>query len=309
MDWRASLCLLFLILSGCTSVETESPVATPHEQQRTGTASLTGTVLDIELRPLEGASVQALPVGAPEQGALVVSDADGRFRIDNLEAGRYAVEASRIGYRSALRQGVMVEAGGEANVGFVLEPLPSFEPHHETIPLPGTLTLGFYLMDPVVGRTGTALTSGGSLFKTILENETGPIVAMVAELYYTPTSAVCRGDIYSVVHGPTYNSGKPAAPDTWITAVENRSTESYLYVPRAGGHSNAMDSPERVSANGGQPLETTGRWLILSYSLSKGTLGTPVDYTCLQDQKFEQMWTIFYVADPPEDGWSSLPDN
>jgi hypothetical protein len=82
------------------------------------TAALTGRVLDRDTRaPLSGAVITVQPGG--EQG---LSGEDGRFRIVGLTPGMVTVEASFLGYATAVETSVMLRTSRPTYVEFELAP-------------------------------------------------------------------------------------------------------------------------------------------------------------------------------------------
>ncbi len=87
-------------------------------------AALEGRVLAADMTPAEGAVVRVTSVasGAAWQ---VVTDARGRYFLENVEAGGpYIVEARRIGFAASRRGGITLTLGHRHRVDFVLQPSP-----------------------------------------------------------------------------------------------------------------------------------------------------------------------------------------
>ena len=81
--------------------------------------TITGTVKDPAGAPFPGAFVQA----RNEKTKItmhVLSDKQGRYRVDNLPAGDYEVRAKATGYKSDPRGGVKLAAGDSAALDFAL---------------------------------------------------------------------------------------------------------------------------------------------------------------------------------------------
>ncbi len=84
------------------------------------TAVVTGRVVDAETRaPLSGALVRVLP-----QGLEVLSDDQGRFRIEGVIPGLVAVQASFLGYAPARETDVMARTSRPTFVELALVPAP-----------------------------------------------------------------------------------------------------------------------------------------------------------------------------------------
>lgn len=90
--------------------------------------TLFGTVSDDELRPIGGANVSLLKA---EREA--VTDASGRYAIEGLAPGVYAVAVLVEGFEPDARK-AEVFAGEATWANFTLRPLPTIEPYVEVIP-------------------------------------------------------------------------------------------------------------------------------------------------------------------------------
>jgi virginiamycin B lyase len=76
------------------------PAARPDPaapEERGATAACTGTVADMAHHPLKSALVSAQRTGSGET-TIVISDADGRFRIPQLAPGRYEISVNKPGF-------------------------------------------------------------------------------------------------------------------------------------------------------------------------------------------------------------------
>ncbi|QKZ15251.1 TonB-dependent receptor [Spirosoma sp. KUDC1026] len=85
------------------------------------TSALSGRVTDAKKESLIGATVQALytPTGAKY---AAVTDADGRYRINNMSAGGpYEVSVSYVSYKTATRSDVTLPLGETTTLNIVLE--------------------------------------------------------------------------------------------------------------------------------------------------------------------------------------------
>ena len=111
---------------------------------QTSTGNIYGTVTGNDGTPLPGVTVTLSGVGAPLD---TITDAQGRFRFPSLSPGSYSLKAELAGYGSAMRGGVTVNIGRNADVAMALNPSVS-----ETI----TVTAEAPLLD--VRRTGTGAT-------------------------------------------------------------------------------------------------------------------------------------------------------
>src|ERR1041385_5335941 len=73
--------------------------------------SLTGTVTDKNSKPLSGASIHILNTNS---GAI--SDKDGKFEINNLENGKYALEVTAVGFASTQLETTISAGSNELSI-------------------------------------------------------------------------------------------------------------------------------------------------------------------------------------------------
>ncbi len=104
-------------LCGVGLVVLAAGAATGHAQ-----AGIHGIVTDsVTSAPLEGARVIALDA-ADTPAASAISDARGRFRLERLPGGWYAVLVTRIGYAPRRVEGVTLASDGVAELALALGP-------------------------------------------------------------------------------------------------------------------------------------------------------------------------------------------
>lgn len=106
-------------LDGFPSLPSELVVAAPVAATAAATSTIAGRVYAVtRAMPLEGATVRVV-----ELGREATSDAQGRFALDGVPPGRYALEAFVGGRRVGRLEGVPVEAGRSTEVALVSEAL------------------------------------------------------------------------------------------------------------------------------------------------------------------------------------------
>ena len=98
---RLILCLLTASLAPSVVIAQTPPRDRPRARAQIGTAAIRGRIFAGDTgRPLRRARIN---VSAPElgdEGRTVSTDADGRYEVTDLPAGRYDLRASRSGYLS-----------------------------------------------------------------------------------------------------------------------------------------------------------------------------------------------------------------
>ena len=84
------------------------------------TATISGVVHDQTGAVLPGVSIQVIN---RETGTtrMVISDDEGRYRVPALDAGTYAVEGSLTGFRTVVREGIVLTVGSQAVVDLTTE--------------------------------------------------------------------------------------------------------------------------------------------------------------------------------------------
>src|SRR3979490_2426270 len=83
-------------------------------------ATITGTVTGPDGAPFRAAFVQARNAKT-KITVMVLSDNSGRYRIENLPAGDYQVQAKTIGYRSDPRSGIVLTTNQNASFDWRLQ--------------------------------------------------------------------------------------------------------------------------------------------------------------------------------------------
>src|ERR1700730_12055527 len=83
-------------------------------------ATVTGSVKSTDGPPLRGAFVQAQNTGTRVL-VSVLTYKDGRYRIENLPAGKYQVQVKAMGYRAESRTDVSLTAEHNASYDFALQ--------------------------------------------------------------------------------------------------------------------------------------------------------------------------------------------
>src|ERR1700676_4120885 len=82
-------------------------------------ASVTGSVKSPDGTPFRGAFVQAQNAGTRVL-VSVLTDKDGRYRIENLAAGKYEVQVKAVGYKADPQKDVTLSAEQNATYDFLL---------------------------------------------------------------------------------------------------------------------------------------------------------------------------------------------
>jgi virginiamycin B lyase len=83
-------------------------------------ATITGTVKNADGAPFQGAFVEAQNA-TTKITLIVLSDSQGRYRVENLPAGDYRLQIKAVGYRADPRNAVTLTAEQDASFDFVLQ--------------------------------------------------------------------------------------------------------------------------------------------------------------------------------------------
>ena len=83
------------------------------------TATILGTVTDTSGAAIPEANVQARNVGTG-QTQTIVADAQGRYRMPDLNVGDYEIQAAKPGFSTLVRKGVTLTVGGQVVADFAL---------------------------------------------------------------------------------------------------------------------------------------------------------------------------------------------
>lgn len=134
----ACFVLLLFLLAGCAGKA--GPSATSAGPEPNGdvlppgaTNLLEGTVKTVELAPLEGVLIQLEGTNQTRE-----TDDSGSYRFESLPPRDYIVSAAKEGYRTKTQRAV-IEDDRIFQLDFVLDPVPSARPYHETAQFTGLI--------------------------------------------------------------------------------------------------------------------------------------------------------------------------
>lgn len=134
---RARALLLTLVvlsasLAGCSGGGDSGGAAQVSDDLSATHGTVVGLITDDEARPIEEAAVAVRTVKASPITIKIFTNAEGRFRIDNVPAGRQTVVAEKNGYEEAAST-VTIIPGAENTVRLVLRPSAITE--YKVVPL------------------------------------------------------------------------------------------------------------------------------------------------------------------------------
>jgi len=105
----ALLSILLLAISGAARMEAQG-----------ATATILGTVTDSTGAAVPDAAVQVRNVGT-DAGQTVTSDAQGRYRVPDLNVGQYEVRGTKMGFQTVVHSGIELTVGVQAVVDLSLQ--------------------------------------------------------------------------------------------------------------------------------------------------------------------------------------------
>jgi len=111
VEVRLTFAMLFLIACGSVFV--------PRLAGQGATATILGTVTDSSGATIPDASVQVQNAGTGATQSAT-SDAEGRYRVADLPVGNYQVQASKMGFSTAVHAGITLTVGAQSVVDFSL---------------------------------------------------------------------------------------------------------------------------------------------------------------------------------------------
>jgi hypothetical protein len=282
-----------VIMAGCVGTtadpQTHEPPSTVDANQ--GTGSIKGRVIDDEGFPIAGATAQVVKnANRSEEPLSANTNTTGEFLFKGLKPDKYFVVVNKLGYMAPAAKIVTVVEDAPTLTFFELVPQRIAEPWSEAIPY--TVRFTTQVCTLVLGSSScTTVYSSANITKTkeVKENETGLLETAILEAEFEHEVSSCKAGVRTTLRAP-----KLAA--TWATAPENTTSPTRLFVPRTGDHANAM-----ADSKGNIPFDTSGPWSVYSWPFARGSLGTPVDVSCMTETPVRIWWSLFYGAPAPID--------
>lgn len=132
MRWGLVVAFVALLAAGCSD-----PASKASDEPATESASVAGVVVDVAVRPIEGAAVTIPAV----PGVAATTAADGTFRIGGLAPGAVVLQVEKDGYLLAVAQTQAV-VGDAPLVKVVLEDSLETKPYLVQEAFEGLMTCG-----------------------------------------------------------------------------------------------------------------------------------------------------------------------
>lgn len=303
-----------ILLAGCAGPDT-SPASLPPEERsdvespgdlRQDAATLSGTVFNDQQEPVGGALV-----GILEYDLTATSDEAGGFRFRNLAPGPVTVTAARLGFESAAKR-ITLEPLKEASVVFLLAPIPTSDPFHETFPYDGYFTckMGLPTQSAACGsilaigfRTDDLLWANDRAFQWW--NLSRPdYVTIIGELTWNPGTAATSTKLRSSFDHERFGSH-------WFCGQEGPKPIYYRYERDLDlGTKDTGDcqgNSSQVTVDPRQPI--FGKPLVTGFRVPFGGTSPPDNppvYLAFQ-QRVTSYMSVFYDETAP-DKWKAAPD-
>lgn len=138
---RTLLCTAALVAAGCgggSPAPPTAPAPTPAPPAAPTRGSLSGSILQAGTdRPASGARVDI--VEGINEGAAATADAEGRYRVENLEFGTFTVRVLAAGFDS---ESLAVTLTGDQTLNVALRPSAPPPPPPPTVAIAGTVVDG-----------------------------------------------------------------------------------------------------------------------------------------------------------------------
>lgn len=293
----------------------------------TGSGSLAGQVLTQEMEPLAGAAAQVVSSEDPTDAFYVASDATGKFVVEGLREGRYAVYVSMTGYDSSKVRSVQIKPGETTEAKIVLVKVAVAEPYHESTSF-HTVVTDYWTM---YGASGSGGGRGGLSGRNPIDgttytpthqfraNESGFVTlqSVIVQAKWTPTVTACKFGVRTDVYSPEQDRGKmdqgfgdsdaesqePTNPYHWDNKP-NVNNPTYLQIQREGDPVLAMLGSNRTELNGGSPIGIQGNWTTYTSLYPVDMIGVGVQkFSCAFYQRIET-WVSRFFVEPAAAGWS-----
>ncbi len=189
----AALLLLAVALAGCLGDDDVSPSGQDPSDDGTSesTGAIEGDVMDgSSLQPITNSTVSL--VLESELVSEVQTDAEGAYRLENVEPGEYRLQVVSFTHKSDAR-GVQVEAGETEKISFLLEPFPSEKPFSQLLDFDGLMAFGKH--SPAFAMTWGAADENHQVSFNF--NVTSDLLrTIVVELYWDESHVGLRANLW-----------------------------------------------------------------------------------------------------------------
>lgn len=308
------LLALLALWSGCTSSAglASDSADSSSVQTSEGEGTIEGVVTDDEIIPLHRARIQIVSMTDKSLPAIdLLTDDGGKFVVEGLAVGEYVVYVSKVGYREPAPETVLV--GQEmVRLIFLLERLAVQVPFHESVRYQTSIPLMVCAVYPGNFFCFRPYGQFPNQFYThvVEESQKGLLQSLIIEMRWTPRTPGCPGGMRNNVFAPeaeTFTDTSKSNPYHW-DSLPRVNSPTRLFIPREGNDLAAMWSAARTQLNDDEPIETSGKWTIVTNPHPAPAGAAQIGFDCAQSQPFENWLTSFYVDPAPSSLWSIFAD-
>lgn len=324
---RLTIVLVFvaMVMAGCAGGDVAQGAGPGAPSMGgAGGADVAGNILDEGSLPIAGAQVGLFSLSESEAEPMTLqTPEDGSFAFADVDDGEYRLEAQAIGYKSQARRIVVGGPEPVTDITLVMADVPIASPYHGTQIRSLDIQLGLAwqvggdfnqgCIVPGVTCQGLAY-PGANVDFEVEELENNPLATLVIEETWEPNSIVCAKAIAIDLYGPETNSVQNPSfsnPHYWTnypSEVWESTPPVVMVIPRVDpGNTDAIDDPERIEKNDGDPVGVDGTWVLRNFPPGQGLTNLPADANCFTEQHMDIYFTTFYV-DPAPPGFSGRPD-
>lgn len=228
--WATLAVMLLAGLAGCAGSGTGQTRSQEEDPSATH-GNVVGLVTDDEALPLGEVSIRLKSVKVSPIAISILTNSDGRFRLERVPAGRQTVLAEKIGY-NPVETTITVVPGTDTTVRIVLTPKPVEE--YKVIPL-----------EPLRGHYDCAaewIANTGSCDYEV-KNATGTYVLNVVNNHTFEVPAGWGGLLFEV----TWQAGVQSAIEGIRFQMESQEDLGGMFIKQ-----DATASPFRITLNAGQ---------------------------------------------------------
>jgi hypothetical protein len=287
------LLAMALMVAGCSGSPSSSSDIDPEvpPSLEDGTGAIEGIVTDEENLPVGGAQIG---LAAIERTATSRADT-GFYRLSGIPAGSHTIYVNRLGFE-ALAVKVTIVAGETLTQAFVLQALPSSDPHHQLDTHSGHIDLAYRIQSPVFTEGRVIDTGTLDFMRTFSTTDVVDAMQYVhVEQVWQGTQALAAGMRLRVESSDGTNNLART-----FCIIDSPASPGLCTAP--------PEEVQKVASNSGTCKEGGAKCTIQWRAFTgAGKTGQAVDFGLMFDQDFTVYATVFYNGEMPSD-YHARPD-